>query len=51
MYAAAYAFMTSILLLTLLSLLHCQPEIGSVSLLPVAYVEASAVLNVPFVLG
>ena len=47
-YAAAYAFMTSILLLTLLSLLHCQPEIGRVSLLPVAYVEASAVLNVPF---
>ena len=39
----------SILLLTLLSRLHCQPGvIGSVSLLPVANVVASLVLNVPF---
>ena len=38
--------MTSILLLTLLSKLHCQPEIGSVSLLPVANVVVSLVTNV-----
>src|SRR5262245_28358697 len=39
-YDAAYAFMMSILLLTLLSRLHCQPPpvMSSVSLLPVANV-------------
>src|SRR5213593_1432202 len=39
--------MTSILLLTLLSKLHCHPEIGSTSLLPVANVVVSLVPNVP----
>ena len=41
--------MTSFLLRTLLSMLHCQPGvIGSVSLLPVANVVLSDVLNEPF---
>src|SRR5262245_24572249 len=45
----AYAFITSVLLLTLLSWLHCHPGvIGSVSLLPVANVDGSAVLKLPF---
>src|SRR3989442_12003292 len=40
--------MTSILLLTLLSKLHCHPGVGfRVSLLPVANVVWSAVLNEP----
>jgi hypothetical protein len=39
---------TSVLLLTLLLKLHCQPGvIGSVSFEPVANVEVSDVLNVP----
>ena len=36
-----------VLLLTLLSRLHCQPEIGRVSLLPVAYVDPSLVMKEP----
>src|SRR6266566_5255711 len=41
--------MMSILLLTFASWLHCHPGvIGSVSLLPVAYVVESLVLNDPF---
>ena len=47
-YAAAYAFMMSILLFTLASWLHCQPVlIASVSLLPVANVVSSLVLKLP----
>ena len=46
MYWAAYAFMMSILLLTLLSRLHCQPVMSRVSLDPVAKVELSRVQNV-----
>src|SRR5262245_59134296 len=44
-YDAAYAFMMSILLLTLLSRLHCQPPpvMSRVSLLPVANVDESPV--------
>ena len=44
--AAAYAFMMSILLLTLLSWLHCQPGMSRVSLLPVANVVASSVQKI-----
>ena len=50
MNCAAYAFMMSILLLTLLSLLHCQSGMSRVSLDPVANVLASTVQNVVAVL-
>src|SRR4051812_2982113 len=47
-YAAAYAFMMSTLLLTLLLVAQSHPvEIGNVSLLPVVYVLESFVRNPP----
>ena len=50
MNCAAYAFTMSILLLTLLSLLHCQSGMSRVSLDPVANVLKSTVQNVVAVL-
>src|SRR3954454_19454848 len=49
-YAAEYAFMMSILLLTLLSWLHSHPVMSKVSLLPVANVVSSPVQNLVDVL-
>ena len=47
----AYVLTMSILSPTLASWLHCHPLIGSVSLLPVAYVVLSLVLKVPLALS